>query len=457
VLYPRWLPLSHDGLGSPVFYYYPPLAFYLGSVFRLAGQGVYWSLIATFLTAYVLSGAGTFLWLRDQTRTPLIGALFYMFAPYHAFNFYVRGAVAEFVAAAILPFVMVGLKRAAERRAGGYAIASVAYAAMIASHLPLALLASLFLFGPYALLLIRKRRMAAPVLAASFATGIALASIYLLPALLLEPYRDAAKLWADPYLQPKNWSFWIHGSAPPGYAGSLITGCALAVPLLGLAVWQRSRWALFGLGCVVVAVGTIPVVWSLPLLRTVQFPFRLLPVAEFALATSIALAPLRSIPITLAAAPLLAASWFISTVPGPSSFMSVAQLHALRPDVPENLPPGERPYSWPSHWALDLAAEHHQPTFADGVTTEPVFYFPAWRVRCGGVRVATFPAPATQLLAYRGRSCTRSLGLTTPEKIGFAVSLGGLLALLAAGAIRHFGRLRGQARGRKAAAQEVTA
>lgn len=28
-LYPRWLPQSHGGLRSPVFYYYPPLAFYL--------------------------------------------------------------------------------------------------------------------------------------------------------------------------------------------------------------------------------------------------------------------------------------------------------------------------------------------------------------------------------------------------------------------------------------------
>jgi hypothetical protein len=27
VLYPRWLPWSHEGLGSPVVYYYPPLAF----------------------------------------------------------------------------------------------------------------------------------------------------------------------------------------------------------------------------------------------------------------------------------------------------------------------------------------------------------------------------------------------------------------------------------------------
>ena len=35
VIYPRWLPWSHEGLGSPVFYYYPPLAFYLTGAFGL--------------------------------------------------------------------------------------------------------------------------------------------------------------------------------------------------------------------------------------------------------------------------------------------------------------------------------------------------------------------------------------------------------------------------------------
>src|ERR1041385_8105686 len=28
-LYPRWMPASDAGLGTPVFYYYPPLAFYV--------------------------------------------------------------------------------------------------------------------------------------------------------------------------------------------------------------------------------------------------------------------------------------------------------------------------------------------------------------------------------------------------------------------------------------------
>jgi hypothetical protein len=95
ILYPRWLPLSHGGLGSPVFYYYPPLAFYLASIFVLGGLGTYAGLIAAFFAAYTLSGAAMYAWLRHQAQRPLLGALLYLAAPYHAFNFYIRGAISE--------------------------------------------------------------------------------------------------------------------------------------------------------------------------------------------------------------------------------------------------------------------------------------------------------------------------------------------------------------------------
>ena len=35
VVYPRWLPQSFEGLGSPAFYFYPPLAFHLAGGFGL--------------------------------------------------------------------------------------------------------------------------------------------------------------------------------------------------------------------------------------------------------------------------------------------------------------------------------------------------------------------------------------------------------------------------------------
>ncbi len=149
-LYPRWLPLSHHGLGSPVFYYYPPLGFYLGSLFEFAGLSTYAAIVATFIAASMLSGVGVYLWSEGQSRTPLVGALVYVIAPYHVFDFYFRGALAEAAGVAAIPFVMLGLRKIREGRTSGIPVTAVAYAALICSHLPLALLASVFLIGPYA-------------------------------------------------------------------------------------------------------------------------------------------------------------------------------------------------------------------------------------------------------------------------------------------------------------------
>lgn len=455
LLYPRWLPLSHDGLGSPVFYYYPPLAFYLGSAFVLAGLSTYAGILATFFVAFIVSGVAMYLWLQDQTPAPggLVGALIYMVAPYHAFNFYIRGAVAESVATAVLPLVMLGLRRLSQERRGGFVLAAVAYAALIGSHLPLAMLASIFLIGPYALIQSRGDVRSLLPIGAALGAGIALAAIYLVPALALESYRDTAKLWHLPVLQPHNWTFWnpdfLHSQA---YRAVMLIAAALAIPSVGLVVRYRSRWALFGLACTVIAIGVVPVLWSLPVLRSVQFPFRLLPVAEFALATGAAFVPWRNFPLTLVALPLLGITGFVATA-GTVTDVPYTEVQSHHPDVPENLPPGERQYSWPSRWALDVAAAHRTPTFADGVTVEPVFYFPAWQEACGGEPVRTFPAPGTSLLAYQGRNCTRSLGWTGAERIGAIVSGLALLLLLALAARD---RLLRRTPRRKDAAQEVT-
>ena len=448
ILYPRWLPLSHGGLGSPVFYYYPPLAFFAGSVFVLAGLSTYASLIALFFVTYALSGAAMYAWLRSSASRPLLGALVYVAAPYHAFNFYSRGAIAEFLATALLPFVMMGIRRAARNEPGGYALIAVGYGALVIAHLPLALLASLFLFAPYALLWAARSgwRPLVPI-AAALTTGIALAGAYLVPAILLEPYRDAAKLWHDPSLQPANWtiwhpSFWVDHS----YHGVLLIAAAIALPLLVLALWRRSGWAIWGLLCTLIAVGVVPLIWNVPLLSSVQFPFRLLPIAEFAVAAAFAFVNARPIWLTLVALPSIFLTDQIVQSGSAAQSFTFDELQTVYPDVPENLPPGPRPYSWPSRWALELAEVHRQPQVLNGTTVDAVFYFPAWQVRCGGHATPTFAHPKTKLLSYRGESCSRWLDLTPAEKTGRVVSLLGLLVLVggtAAGRFRRKRRLSG--------------
>ena len=430
-LYPRWLPLSHGGLGSPVFYYYPPLAFYAASAFVLLGLSTYSALVAAFCTLNFLSGCGVYLWLKGQSRGALFAAMLFMVAPYHLFNFYQRGAIAEFMATAILPFVLLGIRRITEGRRGAFAFTAIAFSALIMSHLPLTLLASLFLFAPYALVSSWRSPPTLLRIGATFACGVALAAVYLVPAFALEQYRSSADLWALPYLHPANWTVWSSQSwAVATFDAVMVVAGGVTLALISLLLCQRSGWAVGSLACTALAVGLLPFVWSLPLLRSVQFPFRLLPIAELGMVTAAALAPRGRTPWLVLAAIVLILARLITTAAPDSPPFGDKVIREYHPDVPENLPPGQRPYSWPSKWALQLSTEHRQPQFDGKVTVEPVFYFPAWQVRCAGSEVATFPAPKTELLAHEGSGCSRSLVSTSAEKVGAAISLAALLLLL---------------------------
>ena len=415
VLYPRWLPWSHDGLGSPVFYYYPPLAFYITGAFGLAGLSTYASIIATFFLAFVVSGVAAFHWLRDRSQYPLLGALFFALAPYHWFDFYARGALAESVAIAILPFLAIGLRRIAEGR--GWAFAALAYAAIILSHLPLALLASLFLIAPY--ILLHRRQWAG--FAISGFVGVGLAAIYLVPAIGLERFRDAAQLWATPFLRPPFWSIYVARWAMPVVLHVHLTAAALAIPALIFAIGWRSRPALYALAIVVLALGVVPLIWSIPLLRAVQFPWRILPLAELGLAAAFA----SRMPIGLVARVLIMAlplGWMVAITQLPRDpTPDPVEIEELRVDVSEYLPPGAKNKPSATHWYRNPREGRIPPPRVEGWVVKPVFYFPSWS--CGQ------PEPKTKLLMHRPE-CVPEIELTIYEKIGGLISVAALIVLL---------------------------
>lgn len=431
-LYPRWLPASHDGLGSPVFYYYPPLSFYPAGLLAALGMSPGSAVIATFGLALAASGAAMFLWARSWTSHPLAAAFFFMAAPYHLADFYGRGALAESCAIAFIPLLALGLRRVVERK--GPTLAAIAFAGMIATHLPLALLAGPFLALPYILVLTRGRPQELGASIQPLVLGTGLSAFYLLPALMLEPWRDAAVLWSHDVLRPDHWLLATHWAEPLD-GMRLITLKVIAVvalPALFMAWRWRSLWAGWAIICCLVVAGLLPFFWDLPAIRSVQFPFRALPFAEFGLATALALAPKGGGRLAaLLTLPALALSATFLLAPAPDGAPVTPAELALHPDVPENLPPGERPYGWPSRWALALAANHRAPVRQGETTIEAVFYFPAWQVTCAGAEMPAFADPATGLLAHRGADCTRRLAWTGAEQAGAAISLLALLALLA--------------------------
>lgn len=163
-LYPRWLPLSWHGLGSPTFYFYPPLFFWVTALIDAATGGLLPAERFTPLGTLALlatSGAAMYAWLRAHAaeRPALLGAFAYMAAPYHVYDIYGRGALAEASAYAAVPLIALGLKRLAEGRARYLPLLAAGYAALLLSHLPSALLVSVFLIPPY--VIFEARRSAA--------------------------------------------------------------------------------------------------------------------------------------------------------------------------------------------------------------------------------------------------------------------------------------------------------
>lgn len=409
-LYPRWLPQSHGGLGSPVFYYYPPLAFYLSGAAQLLGLAPHQAVLAAFAVAFLLSGIGAFLWLEDRPN-PLIGALLFVAAPYHVLDFVYRGAQAESLAIALLPFLAIGLRRIADGR--GAVPAALAYGALIMTHLPLALLASLFFVAPFALL--HRDRLAGFALAV--ALGIALSAIYLLPALALEPHRDSARLYGLPHLRPAYWTLWQGNLADGPVRMMLFVAATLAAASLAAIAAGQRRAGIAGLIATALAVGLIPGLWSLPPIGKVQFPYRVLPLAELALAAAAARATSRPRALAIAVLPL-ALTAALYRVPQQSTPLDSAL--ARHRDVAEHLPrgflasPGDTPR--PEEIERRIAGVRAPP----GWIVRRTFYFPAWR--------CAVPEPRTRLVMHRP-DCTPRLERLPIELAGMLLSLAGLAAL----------------------------
>ena len=98
---------------------------------------------------------------------------------------------------------MLALRLTIERARWGLPLLAPAYAALLLSHLPIALLCSITVIPAYVLFTTR-----APAVllrcAAGGVLGIGLAAIYLLPAIELQPWISAQELWTSFY-RASNW------------------------------------------------------------------------------------------------------------------------------------------------------------------------------------------------------------------------------------------------------------
>ena len=491
ILYPRWMPESFDGLGSPAFYFYPPLPFWIDalvSVVTANALSASHRLAVSTTVILFLSGLAMHAWLlrvSGKRAAALVGAIAYMAAPYHLFDTYTRGAFAETTAYAVLPVVMLALRLTLEKARWGLPLLASAYAALLLSHLPTALLCSLTVIPAYVLFATRSAALLLRC-AAGGALGIGLAAIYLLPAIELQPWISAHELWTSFY-RASNWFVmaperWVDPDTMR-VIGSIVLAAALLAAGLCFALLQLPDgsgrrelgfWVALSLACLILIAGLLPWFWDLPLVGKVQFPWRLLMVVEFALLTALCLTPLgelrRIVVYVFAAAG-------VALVPGAFLIVTDAQARLAfgwrsgvldRHDVKEYQPAG---YKLAGSRYADLGLEQLKgtpviscspaaatcradngrfgtmtATIDSGAPTNVVlrrFFFPGWQLDTAlplgpseSFRLVSFAAPAGRTMARLDRTALPI------ERWGWAIS-GVSLLLLAASMVRARNSARG--------------
>ncbi len=112
-LYPRWVDLLGFNFGYPLFNFYPPLVYYLAEIFHLFGFSFVWSIKLTFIFGSFIGAVGVYFLVKKLAgqAAALLSSALYTYFFYHAVLIYVRGALAEFFALSLIPFVFLSLEK----------------------------------------------------------------------------------------------------------------------------------------------------------------------------------------------------------------------------------------------------------------------------------------------------------------------------------------------------------
>lgn len=330
----RWVPDLGYGFGYPIFNFYAPLSYYAGALFIFIGFD---ALIATKLImalGVVLSGIFMYLLAREFWGEigGVISGLFYVFAPYHAVEIFVRGDVAEFWGYAFIPLMFLGLhkvflysnlsgleiveKSKLELKTkngiwGWILVAGVSYAGIILSHNLTAMMVTPFLiiillFYCFIGIYQTKKLFAIYYLLFAILLGLSLSAFYWLPALLEMQFTNVGsqigggadfhehfvciyQLWDSP---------WGFGGSAPGCVDGVsfkIGKVDLFLSFLAIVgvLWFRKKYSpkqkfvvyFSTIGLLVSFLFMINIskfIWeSVPFMDYFQYPWRFLILASF--------------------------------------------------------------------------------------------------------------------------------------------------------------------------------
>ena len=410
ILFPRWSPDLVLGLGYPVFSYYAPGAYYLAELLHLTGFGFPGAVMGTIFLLLLAAGAGMYCLARDilgreQRWATLVAAVAYMYAPYLLLNAFVRGAIAEVAAQALLPWLLWSVRRLIiENEPGKFFLPVVACTSgLILAHNITLLLAPPFIVG-YAVVLVWRRPKRVPWLIGAGLLALVCSAFFWAPLVAERRYLAEGAYKVSLFTlreNPWNWRNFWDPSLQYRYVFDIpyrLGLIQLFLALLGLILARRkdAEWLfLFG---ATLAYALFMGEWSLPiwegsqLLQIAQFQWRLLSVVSIPLSLWIAG---NLLPMPIGRWQVLGAAGLIALT-----------IYAQYPRI-EWMKPGQAEQML---GLLPAIAQFEKETGAYGTTNSHEFV-PRW---AGGYPYLESPedrVPPLMLAAHRGGPLSLDLGI----------------------------------------------
>lgn len=223
-LYPRWVDRLTFGFGDPLFNFYPPLVYYLGEFFHLLGFSYIWSIKLVFICGFVVGAFGMYLLARQLLGrlAGFLAATIFAYSFYHIINAYVRGALSEFFAMNLLPFVFLYFyKIKEEKNVINVLFFGLFLALVFLAHQLVAfpLMFFLFFFFIYCLITASDKLGFIKKIVFGFIFGLGLSAFYWLPMFYERQYTFLSMElggYKDHFVYP--YQFWY---SPWGFGGSV--------------------------------------------------------------------------------------------------------------------------------------------------------------------------------------------------------------------------------------------
>lgn len=306
----RWVPDMGYGYGYPLFNFYPVMPYYLGEFVHLLGFNLIWSVKIDFILSFLVSAVTMFFLARIfwGNMGGFLSAIFYVYAPYHAVDVYVRGAMAEGWSVAWAPLVFLAIYRVIkDTKITNMMLLSVSLALFLTSHNPLALIFSPIM-AVWALILMfqNKKWKAIPFLIVSGVWALGLAAFFTVPVLLegklvhletlfigyfnyLAHFIDLKQMFTSTF-----WGYggseWGPGDSMSFQIGYLHTGAIILSLVTAVFMWWKNKsltvillfMAAVFLFSAFLMHSKSNFIWEIiTILQNIQFPWRILSITIF--------------------------------------------------------------------------------------------------------------------------------------------------------------------------------